>query len=313
MDQDFRTQVVTTMCTKQTASLVAAFVIALMPAQPLNAQAPSVLKDPNIEIKYQAPTKSKFIPQDKLLEDAKKWLEERQVLERFGQLITPLRLPQKLLLTARTCDEPNAYYNHKEVSIIICYEFIPNIRLLALKQQVMGPKHAKNKDFIKGAGIAKDDVEVGGLAFAMLHEVGHMVFHLFEIPVFGRNEDAADQVAAFLSLKFSPPLTQRLIKGGAAFLYGDAADSQTLAQFADEHGSPTQRFMNVFCIAYGSNPQAYQYIVGPQLLPKERAAGCAEEYKQVERAFTKTIEPHLDKARVEALKARKSSLAFGFK
>src|SRR5262245_14113659 len=311
---DLKKRIVVMWCIAK-ASLVAAFVAAALPAPPLNAQnaAPPSLNNPNIEIKYQTPTKSQYIPQAKLLEDAKKWLEERQVLERFGQLIAPLRLPQKLLLTARTCDEPNAFYDRKEVSIIICYEFIPNVRLLALKQQFMAPKDAEGKGVVKSAGITKDDVEVGGLAFAVLHEVGHMVFHLFDVPMFGRNEDAADQVAAFLSLKFSPPLTQRLIKGGAGFLYGDGADSKTLAQFADEHGSPTQRFANVFCIAYGFNPEAYRHVVDQQLLPKERADGCAEEYRQVERAFAKTVEPHLDKDRVEALKGLNGLLAVGFK
>lgn len=299
---------------KQLARSVVAVAIAALSGHPLNAQnaAPALLVNPNIEIKYLEPEPSQDIREEKLLKGAKTWLEERQVLERFGRLLTPLRLPQKLSLTAKTCHDPNAFFDRKELSIIICYEFIPNIILLALKQQD-APKEGKSQSVLKSADITKDDVEVGGLAFALLHEVGHMVFHYYNVPLFGRNEDAADQVAAFLALKFSPPLAQRLIKGGAGFLYGDGADLQSLAHFADEHGSPTQRLANVFCMAYGHSPEAYQYIIGPQLLSKARADGCAEEYRQVERAFAKTVEPHIDKDKVEALKAHHDALAAGFK
>jgi hypothetical protein len=41
------------------------------------------------------------------------------------------------------------------------------------------------------------------------------MFHLLEIPIFGREEDAADQFAAYILLQFGKERAPRLIKGAA--------------------------------------------------------------------------------------------------
>jgi hypothetical protein len=277
-----------------------------------NASSPSFLGNSNVNVTYSNPSKSVILSEEKIM-DARKWLEEKQVLERFAQLLSPLKLPRKLTVLAKTCNQPNAFYNHKEASIIICYELIPYVRLVAQKQQFLAATEGASNLVTKNTIVAKDDVEVGGLAFVVLHEIGHAVFHIFGLPIFGRNEDAADQFAAYVALRFSPPMAQRMIKGGAAYTVSMAADPKALADFADEHGSPTQRFANIFCLAYGYDPVAYSYIVAPQLLPEARARSCAQEYRQVENAFRTTLGPHLDKDKAETLRSRGESLAGGFK
>ena len=65
-------------------------------------------------------------------------------------------------------------------------------------------------------------------------------------------------------------------------------------QFADEHGTPAQRFYNLLCIAYGADPSLFADLVEKQYLPSKRAEGCADEYRQVAAAFKTLIAPHLD-------------------
>jgi hypothetical protein len=95
---------------------------------------------------------------------------------------------------------------------------------------------------------------------------------------------------------------RRLI-GGVAYAYETDAEAATkpltMTQFANVHGTPAQRFYNVLCIAYGADKQLFGDIVEKGYLPKDRAEGCEDEYKQVAYAYEKLIGPHVDRARAK--------------
>ena len=88
--------------------------------------------------------------------------------------------------------------------------------------------------------------------------------------MFGREEDAADQMSAFLMLQFGKDVARTTIKG-AAFTYLTPKNPRTRTEFADEHGAPAQRFFNYICLAYGGEPDAFREYVDSGVLPKARA------------------------------------------
>jgi hypothetical protein len=47
-------------------------------------------------------------------------------------------------------------------------------------------------------------------------------------------------------------------------------------------------------MAYGSNPPAFKGMVDKGYLPKDRAEGCSDEYKQVAYAVKRLINPSID-------------------
>ena len=49
-------------------------------------------------------------------------------------------------------------------------------------------------------GLSPTDSVVGPTLEVFLHEMAHAVFELFRLPVLGREEDAADQIAAYMLL-----------------------------------------------------------------------------------------------------------------
>ena len=51
------------------------------------------------------------------------------------------------------------------------------------------------------------------LVATFLHEAGHALFDLLEVPLLGREEDAADQLAAYYVLQFPKEIKRRLILG----------------------------------------------------------------------------------------------------
>ena len=212
-------------------------------------------------------------------------IKQAQALERIQELLSPLRLPRPLLVKVTGCDgESNAWYD--EDTITVCYEFLADILKNATEQTLP-------------TGTTRRDTIIGPLVDVFLHESGHAVFDLLKIPLFGREEDAADQFSAYIMLHFDKEDAHRLIEGAA---YQYKADQQkwqgstATTKFANVHGTPAQRFYNVLCIAYGADQTLFADVVKNGYLPEDRADGCDGEYEQVAYAFKTLIDPHLDKA-----------------
>jgi hypothetical protein len=211
-------------------------------------------------------------------------LKEHRVLERLRTLLSPFRLPRRLLIKTEGCDGvSNAWYDGE--SVTVCYEFLDDIW-----------KNAPDR--MAPFGVSPVDGLIGPLMDVFLHETGHAVFDILQVPIFGREEDAADQFSTYIMLKFPKEDARRLILGNAYQYKGDLqARDVTVAvrHFADEHGEPAQRFFNVLCTAYGADKALFADFVSKGLLPKDRAEGCEDEYKQVTFAFDRLIRPHVDR------------------
>jgi hypothetical protein len=119
------------------------------------------------------------------------------------------------------------------------------------------------------------------------------VFDILELPVWGREEDAADKLAGFIMVQFGKEVAQKVMIGAAWFF--DASDrTWTGADFASSQSTEAQRFYNYLCIAYGSDPATFKFLVDQNLLPARRAQRCTIEYYKLRFAFLKTIMPHVD-------------------
>lgn len=219
-------------------------------------------------------------------------LREQRVLERLRELLSPLRLPRILTLKVEGCDGvANAFY--EDDAVTVCYEYLDFVVQNAPKQTAGGPTPA--------------DALIGPTIDVFLHEVGHAVFDMLEIPIFGREEDAADQFSAYILLRFAPADAQRLIRGVAFLGAKEAKDAQQQApeikDFADSHGLPAQRYFNVLCMAYGFDEKAYADAMTRGRLSTERAEGCADEYAMLDRAFKKLVTPYVDQRRWRKVRA----------
>ena len=248
------------------------------------AQKSSNLRSDRIQISYVPPKNSAH-------ENLFRLLKERRVLERFKGLLSALRLPRPLLLKFEGCDGvSNAWY--EDDAITVCYEYVDDILQNAPKETTP-------------AGVTRTDAIVGPTLEVFLHEVGHAVFDYLSVPVLGREEDAADQFAAYLLLQFAKNDARRVMLGVAYSYNIDASKPSTKKNpFADEHGLPAQRFYNVLCMAYGADPKLFADFVEKEYLPKERAEGCAGEYEQVAFAMKKLIQPYIDQRQAKRVRAK---------
>jgi hypothetical protein len=244
--------------------------------------------------------------------DAYTALQSRHILEAYSQFLSPLRLPHPLTLVALNCvhqppqagDSPSPFYSSGDRALHFCYEWYKIVLDSAPKATT-------------AEGVTRANVIAGMWVGTLLHETGHAMFDMLDVPVFGREEDAADETAAFIALQFNKELARTIIKGFAYFWEDDAkfggdpptvqnpnlakdsdamkrCFSNPLCAYADVHGTASQRLYNTLCLAYGGDKETFKDFVQMKWLPKTRADDCEREYKQLEFAFIKTIWPFID-------------------
>ena len=263
---------------------------AILVAVLLGAGQAAPAKKPSFRVEYEAPTKPEHA------EIAAK-MKERKILEGAAEVLSSVRLPSQVTFKSATCGESNAWYDADTNVLTFCYELVA--------------------DFMKQANrsgtfqLTPEQAVVGPFFFIVLHESAHAIFHLLAIPVLGREEDAADQVAAYATLQFSPEVAERMLRS-AAFMYDQDSKARKPGEddFADVHGLDRQRFYNVLCLAWGADPKRFAFAKELGKLPDDRAEGCSDEYKQVRYAVRALIRKHVDQKEVAEVRAKASRSKF---
>src|SRR6476619_1744169 len=167
---------------------------ALLVAWPAAAQPPALSPSDQIRISY-------GVPKDPSHQPIYLRLQKRRVLEDLRDFLSPLRLPAPLTIKIESCSGVvNAYYANQAVTI--CYEYIAWIHQVARKVTLSNE-------------ISLEDAVVGPFVDVLLHELSHAIFDMLKIPLFGREEDAADQLAAFVLLQFGNDVARRTVTGAA--------------------------------------------------------------------------------------------------
>ena len=129
--------------------------------------------------------------------------------------------------------------------------------------------------------------------FFLFHEVGHALIDVLELPITGREEDAADQLAAWVLIDADEG--NAAVIDAATSFYGDGEETVEVEEtdFADEHGLDRQRYFNMVCWVYGSDPDANSDLVDDGWLPEDRANLCEGEYQQLDRSWGRLLKEYL--------------------
>jgi hypothetical protein len=227
-------------------------------------------------------------PENPAFHDLYDLLRERHALESIREILSPFSSQEALTIKTAECKAINASYGREafKPTVTVCYELLKHI-LGSLPNE-------DNPD-----GLMPADAAVGQFFFVTLHEVGHAIFDILDVPMFGHQEDAADNFATYIMLQFGEGQAHRLI-GGAAWSWraylGDYKKNPVvptrLSAFAGDHGLPQERFYNLICLAVGADHVGFADL--ENYLPASRAPHCSYEYQTLVRAFEKEITPHID-------------------
>jgi hypothetical protein len=231
------------MCTMSAA--VAALIGLLVMPQASAQQLPAELQNPNVEIVYKEPRTAAFKP-------IAERVRQRRALEQLRVFLAPLRLPRKLTVNVDECGAPMREYQ-PQGPVIICYEVIDQIEKVAAKADAN----------------VRERVLVGAFIQAAFHETAHAVFDILQIPVWGRANDAADRLAAFIMVSFGEDVAMQTILGTADF-FRLSGRTWTGSEFAEVNSPEAQRFFNYLCIALGGAPKTFDFLVNP----RSRTSSC---------------------------------------
>ena len=232
-------------------------------------------------------------PEDPAHEPLYTELKAALVLEKFRTFLSFIRLPRTITLRLAPCDgEENAWYDTEDRSVTVCYEYLAHVRRIAPAAPTP-------------AGVTPENAVVGPVLEVFLHEIAHALFDQLRLPILGREEDAADQLAALILLHLDERAARDTV-AGVAWMYAQDAKNAKPGEraYANVHSLDAQRFYNLLCLAYGAEPKIFADVVERKLLPEERAEGCRDEYRQVAYAVRTLMRPYIDLGQRDRVLAR---------
>jgi hypothetical protein len=248
-----------------------AVVCALAVTLAISIPVTGVAEQRSFTVEYVAPTSPS-------LQEMAATLKSERILQPFADTFDEyFELPKSVRISLAECNAVNAFYDHDSRRITLCYELV-----LDLAKRFAGRPQS-------------DDLFSGTLIFIASHELGHALIDVLELPVLGREEDAADQLAALAMLEDSEGV--RGVVSSAVWFASNAGsnDRVALPAMADEHALDEQRYFNMLCWAYGANPEGNQDLIAKGVLPATRAEQCPHEYQQLKKSWYQLLGKHLKK------------------
>ncbi len=116
----------------------------------------------------------------------------------------------------------------------------------------------------------------------LFHELAHALIATYELPIVGKEEDAADNLAAVLSIEYFENGAEIAISAADLFyLEGDEITEFEEADFWDEHSLDLQRYYATLCHVYGSDDTQYAYLLEDTGFSDERAELCIGDYERM--------------------------------
>lgn len=153
------------------------------------------------------------------------------------------------------------------------------------------PDDQDEADFIANSVIA-----------TFYHEIGHGLIDVLQIPVLGKEEDAADTLSVILMHDIWAEESASAILTSNALTYalwaGDTTQAPDPSAYADVHSLDLQRYYAVVCLFYGANPEARMQLAIDLELPAEKMDSCPDEYAYARGAWDQVLqgtEPGPDK------------------
>jgi Putative metallopeptidase len=132
----------------------------------------------------------------------------------------------------------------------------------------------------------------GAITETLYHEAAHALIDTLDLAPTGREEDVADQFAAYRLIPQGPAGRAAILAASDNYAQSAGARAPGDVDFADEHPPDATRAANYRCYLYGSAPKENRHLVDGRLLTRQRAAGCADEYDALRRGWDRLLRPY---------------------
>ncbi len=155
--------------------------------------------------------------------------------------------------------------------------------------------HPRLKNLTEQQRIDRVEFVVGNTLFWLLHEMVHVLISEMNLPVLGREEDAADTYAVLIMLKIGTNFSQRVLADAAkGWFLSDRRDRQTGEKplFYDEHNLNQQRAYQIVCLMVGSDPEKFKDLADETKMPESRQKTCRRDHAKASSAWDTVLMPH---------------------
>jgi len=162
---------------------------------------------------------------------------------------------------------------------------------------IAAPTFAKNSDNSAGKSggssarvpfsIDKMSYVEGNILATFYHELGHALIDNMNLPVYAREEDAADNFALVLTEAIHDSLRAEQITWASADQYLEIARASKgiPLDYSDTHSPDMMRYYTLICLYYGANIQKRQGFANDNKLTEGRAPFCEDERAMAQKAW----------------------------
>lgn len=129
--------------------------------------------------------------------------------------------------------------------------------------------------------------------FVLYHEVAHLLVDQLQLPVLGREEDAADNVATWVLLNKRTPEADKALEDAAqgwllsGITYGSGEYEE---DYAAAHSLDKQRAYQIVCMMVGSDDSAFRPIANQYAMERDRQDTCFWDYELINRSIKSLLE-----------------------
>ena len=187
-------------------------------------------------------------------------------------------LPPDFQVVFPKCGEANAFYDPQNKAVVMCQELLYEFARFSAE---FSPN---KKEWFHSA--------FGMILFVFIHEMGHAMIDLHDLPILGAEEDAVDRLAIIFAASIRPELNndlgEHMILGSAMWFKRMGSETSAKAYW-DEHPLNEQRYFTIICLLYGSNPSKYASVAQFAGLPPARARRCPSEFSQALKGWNKIL------------------------
>lgn len=128
----------------------------------------------------------------------------------------------------------------------------------------------------------------------LYHEFAHALIDKLPLPVFGREEDAADTFVVVITDKLFSEARAEHITWASADQYARDAEEAAKKGYElavwDLHSLDLVRYYNLLCLFYGGNPDTRDDFAEEYGLPEGRAETCEEERDLADKSWGAVLE-----------------------
>ncbi|NGP18977.1 DUF4344 domain-containing metallopeptidase [Devosia aurantiaca] len=167
------------------------------------------------------------------------------------------------------------------------------LALLLLAVLLASPAAAFDlKDYDKSQRLDMRRFAINNGLFTLYHEVGHLLIDKLDLPVLGREEDAADNIATWMLLQKATPEANQALEdavAGWALTAEFFDDKWTNEDFSSGYSPDRQRAMQIVCLSVGADRAAFRPVATDYDFDNDRQNSCHFEYELIDRSMRQLL------------------------